>query len=89
MECKEKYIPFGIVDEDSGQFHLIFGGSAKTSDFIMDGMYIWWKHVPSNERNGFSVLQIKVDNGPESSGRRTQFLKRMAEFTDYINKRRC
>jgi len=29
-------------------------------------------------------LQMKVDNGPESSGVRTQFLKRMVEFSDLI-----
>ncbi|CDN13381.1 Mobile element protein [Richelia intracellularis] len=28
---------------------------------------------------------MKVDNGPESSGIRTQFLKRMVEFVDLLN----
>jgi hypothetical protein len=31
-------------------------------------------------------IQFKVDNGPESSGVRTQFLKRMVEFVDHIGK---
>src|SRR2546423_14298741 len=31
-------------------------------------------------------LQIKMDNGPESSGRRTQFLRRMVAFCDGIGK---
>lgn len=31
-------------------------------------------------------LQLKVDNGPESSGVRTQFLKRMVEFAEQISK---
>jgi Rhodopirellula transposase DDE domain len=31
-------------------------------------------------------LQLKVDNGPESSGVRTQFLKRMVQFCDQIGK---
>lgn len=31
-------------------------------------------------------LQLKVDNGPETSGVRTQFLKRMVEFSDQIGK---
>lgn len=86
MGCEEKYTPFGVVDEDSGQLHLAFGSSAKTSDFIMDCLYGWWERLPLEERNDCSCLQIKVDNGPESSGRRTQFLKRMVEFTDYIGK---
>jgi hypothetical protein len=31
-------------------------------------------------------IQLKVDNGPESSGVRTQFLKRMVEFADATGK---
>ena len=34
MGCREKYTPFGIVNEDT--LHLTFGSSAKTSDFIVD-----------------------------------------------------
>ena len=86
MGCREKHTPFGLVDEDSGQMHLVFGSSAKTSDFIVDGLEAWWERLPQAERDGFAVLQIKSDNGPESSGRRTQFLKRMVEFADLIGK---
>jgi len=86
MGCAEKYVPFGLVDEDSGQFHIIFGSSAKTSDFIMDCLYDWWNGMAAEERAGISLLQIKADNGPESNGRRTRFLERMVEFSDYIEK---
>ena len=86
MGCQEKHTPFGLVDEDSGQMHIVFGSSAKTSDFIVDGLEVWWERLLPAEREGFSVLQIKADNGPESSGRRTQFLKRMVEFADLIGK---
>jgi hypothetical protein len=86
MGCREKHTPFGLVDEDSGRLHILFGSSAKTSDFIVDGLEAWWERLPQAERDGFSVLQIKADNGPESSGRRTQFLKRMVEFADLIGK---
>jgi hypothetical protein len=41
MGGAEKYTPFGVLDEDEGQLHLVFGGSAKTSDFIVDGLYAW------------------------------------------------
>jgi len=37
----EKYIPCGIVDEDNGQMHLVFGSSFKTSDFIVDTLCEW------------------------------------------------
>ena len=32
------------------------------------------------------LLQIKMDNGPDSSGVRTQFLHRMVQFADHIGK---
>ncbi|MBF0235310.1 MAG: ISAzo13 family transposase [Desulfamplus sp.] len=86
MGCTEKYTPFGILDEDSDLLHISFGSSFKTSDFIMDSLYDWWNWMPKEERNVISLLQIKADNGPESNGLRTQFLKRMVEFTDYIGK---
>lgn len=86
MGCEEKYTPFGLVDEDSGRLYLAFGSSAKTSDFIVDGLYDGWDHLPLEDRNRFSRLQIKADNGPESSGRRTQFLKRMVAFADPVGK---
>jgi len=86
MGCDEKYIPFGLVDEDNGQLDITFGSTAKTSDFIMDCLYDFWDSIPPEERDAISLLQVKADNGPESNGRRTQFLKRMVEFADSIKK---
>lgn len=86
MGCTEKYDPFGIVDEDSSQLNIVFGSSAKTSDFIMDSLYDFWGNLPPEELDSIGLLQIKADNGPESNGQRTQFLKRMVEFTDHIGK---
>lgn len=86
MGCKEKYTPFGIVDEDSGQLYLTFGSSAKTSDFIVDTLQAWWLAMPVEEQKKTELIQIKLDNGPESSGVRTQFLKRMAELATQTDK---
>lgn len=86
MGCEEKYIPFGLVNEDSGELFLTFGSSAKTSDFIADSLHGWWDLQSPEVRAAIERLQIKADNGPESSGRRTQFLKRLVEFADYIGK---
>jgi hypothetical protein len=83
MGCKEKYVPFGVVDEDSGRLHLTFGSSFKTSDFIVDSLFDWWKDIPETEQATITHIQLKVDNGPESSGVRTQFLKRMVDFADH------
>ena len=86
MGCEEKYTPFGIVDEDAGLLHLTFGSSFKTSDFVVDSLMTWWENTPACERITIAYIQIKVDNGPESSGVRTQFLKRMVEFADHTSK---
>ena len=86
MGCEEKYTPFGVVDEDSGALHLTFGSSAKTSDFIVDSLQAYWAQLPSQECDDIDLVQIKADNGSESNGRRTQFLKRMVDFADHIGK---
>lgn len=86
MGCEEKYTPCGIVDEDSGQLHINFGSSYKTSDFIVDTLELWWDTVPHQEQKICELIQLKVDNGPESSGVRTRFLQRMVTFADDIKK---
>lgn len=75
-----------MVNEDTADLYLAFGSSAKTSDFIVDCLYSWWDHQSPAERDAFSLLQIKADHGPESNGRRTQFLNRMVDFADHIGK---
>ncbi len=82
----EQYIPCGIVDEDSGQLCITFGSSFKTSDFIVDALEAWWAALDEVEQVAMAQLQITMDNGPESSGRRTQFLQRMVAFCDAIGK---
>ena len=86
MGCTEKYTPCGIVDEDSGQLYINFGCSYKTSDFIVDTLAQWWDLLPTDEQKTCELIQLKIDNGPESSGARTQFLNRMVMLADEINK---
>ena len=86
LGLKEKYIPCGIVDEDTAQLHLTFGSSYKTSDFIVDALESWWAALDETEQVAMARLQMKMDHGPESSGRRTQFLNRMVDFCDRIGK---
>ena len=74
------------MDEESGQLHITFGSSYKTSDFIVDALEAWWAALEKTEQGAMARLQIKMDNGPESSGRRTQFLQRMVAFCDAIGK---
>lgn len=86
MGAKEKYIPCGIVDEDTGKLYLNFGSSRKTSDFMVDNLSQWWSTLGRKEKQQIELIQIKVDNGAENSGVRTQFLKRMVDFADETGK---
>ena len=84
--CAEKCIPCGILNENSGELHISFGSSYKTSDFIADTLTEWWNDLDIFEQNSTDLIQIKVDNGTESSGVRTQFLSRMASFAGKTGK---
>lgn len=84
MGVKEKYIPCGIVDEDTAELFIEFGSSYKTSDFIVDTLQAWWNRLSPQQQQTIPLLQIKVDNGPETSGGRTQFLNRMVALVDHI-----
>jgi Rhodopirellula transposase DDE domain len=86
LGCEEQYIPCGIVDEDSADLHITLGSSYKTSDFIVDVIEAKWDAMGEQEQAATRLIQIKMDNGPESSGRRTQFLYRMVQLADNINK---
>jgi Rhodopirellula transposase DDE domain len=86
LGCKEKYIPCGIVDEDTGHLSILFGSSYKTSDFIVDALAAKWNALETPEKAAVELLQIKMDNGPESNGMRTQFLHRMVQLADHIAK---
>lgn len=86
MGCQEKHIPFGVLDEDSGQVYLTFGNSCKTSDFIVDSLCRVWGQIPTTDKDACQCIQPKADNGPESSGVRTQSLKRMVEFANHTGK---
>src|SRR5512134_2494310 len=86
LGCEEKDIPCGIVDEESAELHITFGSSYKTSDFLVDTIEAKWNAMDEQEQAETSLIQIKRDNGPESSGRRTQFLSRMVKLADISNR---
>ena len=78
---KQKLIPGGILEPVTGRAFLFFGTSYKTSDFMVDGLFLWWEER-KQELGSLKQLVINLDNGPECSGRRTQFLFRLTEFAD-------
>ena len=79
MMPKEKLVPGGILETASGKSFLFFTASNKTSDFLVDGLDLWWK-VSQERLSVVKRIVVNMDNGPECSGHRSQFLQRMVEF---------
>ena len=52
----------------------------------MDTFGELWYSRPLEERLLIDQINLRIDNGPESSGVRTQFLKRIVAFADEIGK---
>jgi hypothetical protein len=73
--------PAGILEVDAGQLNLIFGASRDTSDFVADCLEQWWLDRCTTYP-GIRRLQIDLDNGPQIASSRTQFMKRVVEFSD-------
>jgi transposase len=76
-----KWTPLGILMLASGALTVMFG-SHETSAFWADGLKLWWGLV-KDRLGSIRRLVIYLDNGPNHSGRRTQFLRRMVEFADW------
>jgi len=74
------------VDEESAELTITFGSSYKTSDCIVEVLEAKWDALDEQEKVATSLIQITMDNGPESSGRRTQCLHRMVQLADDMNK---
>ncbi len=81
MGIKPKLVPFGILEVMAGLVTIIFGTSFETSDFIVDCLEQWWNDNKDRYRH-INQLVINLDNGPQNSSHRTQFMKRMVEFAD-------
>jgi hypothetical protein len=72
--------PFGILLPQTGDNHLWFSQSKVTADFMVDRL----EEMVPRWKQCFDLhsLVINADNGPESSGHRTQWLKRLVELSD-------
>ena len=73
--------PAGILEVDARQLNVIFGTSRDTSDFIADCLKLWWRNRAA-AHPGVRRLLIDLDNGPEIGSSRTQFMKRLVDFSD-------
>jgi len=76
-------VPFGILEVKQKQFNVVCGNSLETSDFIVDGLSYWWRYNKRRYSN-ITMLQIDLDNGPEIESHRTQFVKRIVDWSDKI-----
>jgi transposase len=86
MSPEAVLVPFGVLELTRGAapIHrpwLLFGHSKETSDFLADGLDLWWGERKA-AHPGVTRLHIELDNGPEIGSSRTQFLKRMVGFVD-------
>jgi hypothetical protein len=84
LGCKEKDIPCGIVDADTGHLSILVGSSYTTSDCIVDVLEARWNALEAPAKAAVELLQITMDNGSESNGIRTQFLHRVVPCADHI-----
>jgi transposase len=79
-EIETSLVPVGILDVKGSALSIFFAQRVETADLIADCLQQWW------ERHRHQYLQIKelvinLDNGPSVESHRTQFLKRLVEFS--------
>lgn len=83
MDIKTKLVPCGVLEPRTGSLTVALGQSAKTSDFVADTI----EHVCRQKQAAQPTLRkvvVNLDNGPESSGQRSQFLHRMVQLADAL-----
>jgi hypothetical protein len=71
--------PFGIFRPQASESALFFTDSKVTSDFMADCLGRWIEERAEALR-GIRRLVLDLDNGPENSGQRSQWLLRMVQL---------
>ena len=75
-----KYTPYGLTIPQTNESWIWFCEGPATADFIVDRLEALWPTL--KEKYSPHTLVINADNGPESSGQRTQWLHRLVLFAD-------
>jgi hypothetical protein len=70
--------PFNILLPQHDDLFISFAESKVTSDYMWDRVEELWPKLDAKYHP--SVLLLNLDNGPENSSRRTQFIKRAVDF---------
>ena len=73
--------PWGFLLPKYDDLFLYLSTSKITSDFIVDRLSDLWCTFLRPRLPQVKLLVLNQDNGPENHSRRTQFLKRIVEFT--------
>jgi hypothetical protein len=76
-----KVTPVGLFLPQHDELSIAICTSKVTSDTYVDNLEQWWLEN-KNRFPKIDTLVLLQDNGPENSGRRTQFLNRMVNFVD-------
>jgi hypothetical protein len=76
-----KATPLGLLLPEQGELSIAVCTSKVTSDCIVDTYDAWWTENKARFP-GVDTLVFLQDNGPENSGRRSQFLHRMVKFVE-------
>jgi hypothetical protein len=71
--------PFGIFRPATSESALFFTDSKVTSDFMADRLEEWIAER-AEALKGIRKLVLDLDNGPENSGQRSQWLLRMVQL---------
>jgi len=80
-QAKTKLVPYGLLNVTTGLLTIIIGTSHETSDFIVDCLSQWWEANKAQHPKARRLV-INLDNGPENSSVRTQFMYRLVKFSD-------
>jgi hypothetical protein len=80
FEAKAKLTPFGIFVPETAESHLWFSEGSVTADFMVDRLEELWPKLHKGHP-AVNTLVVNADNGPESSGQRTQWLRRLVELS--------
>ncbi len=80
-EPEQKLVPQGILDVTSCLLSIFIATSNGTSDLIVDCLVQWWEANKARYPHARRLV-IDLDNGPENSSHRTQFMNRMVLFAD-------
>ncbi len=78
----DKATPVGLLLPEHDELSIAVCTSKVTSDCIVDTLDHWWS-VNKARFPAIDTLVLLQDNGPENSGRRTQFLHRMVNFVEH------